>query len=392
VDTIEALKQQRRDEARLQREWLARTRSQPFHHYPYICDDGLLLGAATQIAKMARDSEGRPRLQIEGNEERILALLSLAYGKAISTRAVKFIKRASKQWNKGEKAIAHFELAFARLPRFEAREDAFRLFCVDGLFKIGVSPQWLMRYHGLETVEIDLLKYSPDQPRVPVGSGRESGRWTSGGGGNGTQPPSRTSVPSSNEVMSDVSPDPIRPGQQYAQNGPPRWWPPGIRIRPFESGGGPAYRGGNSYSFDSRRIIAPNEEVAPAERPIPAPQPTTPSPTTSEADVARTIEISPERFGQAAEHARDAINAGYPDVLTIERTGRNANRAAATNGLETVPGLQLDEYPPAMFKEGGAGASVRAINPHDNMSLGAYIGNCCRRLPNGARVKLRIGE
>jgi hypothetical protein len=54
--------------------------------------------------------------------------------------------------------------------------------------------------------------------------------------------------------------------------------------------------------------------------------------------------------------------------------------------------MHLDEYPPAMFKEGGAGASFRAISPHDNMSLGAYIGVCCRRLPDGARIKIRIGE
>lgn len=30
--------------------------------------------------------------------------------------------------------------------------------------------------------------------------------------------------------------------------------------------------------------------------------------------VARTIDISPDRFGQAAEHARDAIQAGQPDA------------------------------------------------------------------------------
>jgi filamentous hemagglutinin len=27
------------------------------------------------------------------------------------------------------------------------------------------------------------------------------------------------------------------------------------------------------------------------------------------------------------------------------------------SGLEKVPGKQLDEYPPAMFREGGRGAS-----------------------------------
>ncbi len=364
METIEALKQQRIDEARLRKEWNTRARSRPFYFYPHICDDGLLLGAATRIAKMVCERRERPFLQIEGEEERVLAMLSLAYKKAVSPGVLKFIKRASLQWSKGEKAIAHFELAFASLPRFSAREDAFRLFCADGLFKRGVSLHWLMRYQGLDTAHIDLLKYSLDQRRVPAGSGRESGQWTSDDNRGGAQAPSVASTHSSNEVMSDVSPDPVRPGEQYAQLDRPKWWMP-YRV-PIDGAGG----GGSGLR--------------------------TPNWGTSEAGeangVARTIEISPDRFGQAAEHMRDAIKAGQPDVLTIDRAGTNANRAAATGGFEKVPGRQLDEYPPAMFKEGGVGASVRAISPHDNMSLGAYIGFCCRRLPNGARIKIRVGE
>jgi RHS repeat-associated protein len=63
--------------------------------------------------------------------------------------------------------------------------------------------------------------------------------------------------------------------------------------------------------------------------------------------IAKEIKIS----GEAAAHAADAIKAGHPDVLTIDRAGAAANREAATGGLEKVPGKQLDEYPPAMFKE-----------------------------------------
>ena len=110
------------------------------------------------------------------------------------------------------------------------------------------------------------------------------------------------------------------------------------------------------------------------------------------ATIARTIQLSRGRFGEAAEHARDAIAGGKPDILTIERGSADANRAASTGGLAKVPGKQLDEYPPAMFREGGNGASVRAIDPRDNMSSGAYIGNCCRGLPNGATVKIEPTE
>jgi hypothetical protein len=46
------------------------------------------------------------------------------------------------------------------------------------------------------------------------------------------------------------------------------------------------------------------------------------------------------------------------------------------------------EYPPGMFKEGGAGASVRPIEPSDNARAGACIGNACRGLADGTKVRI----
>jgi filamentous hemagglutinin len=83
---------------------------------------------------------------------------------------------------------------------------------------------------------------------------------------------------------------------------------------------------------------------------------------------------------------------GKPDVLTIDRAGAPANRQESIGGLDKVPGQQLDEYPPAMFKEGGAGASVRPINSRDNMSAGACIGNSCRGLADGERVRIKVED
>ncbi|MEQ1890561.1 MAG: RHS repeat-associated core domain-containing protein [Alphaproteobacteria bacterium] len=107
---------------------------------------------------------------------------------------------------------------------------------------------------------------------------------------------------------------------------------------------------------------------------------------------SKEITLSRSAHGEAAEHAADAIRAGKPSQLTINRSGVPANRAAATRGLDKVPGKHLDEYPPAMFKEGGTGASVRPINPRDNMSAGACIGNACRGLPDGSRIRIRVGD
>ncbi len=105
---------------------------------------------------------------------------------------------------------------------------------------------------------------------------------------------------------------------------------------------------------------------------------------------AKNIPISRARYGEAAEHIADAQRAGHPDVLTIARSGAPANRNASIGGLPKVPGKQLDEYPPAMFKEGGAGASVRPIKPRDNMAAGACIGNACRGLPDGTKVRIKV--
>ena len=106
--------------------------------------------------------------------------------------------------------------------------------------------------------------------------------------------------------------------------------------------------------------------------------------------VSKEILISRGKYGEAAEHISDAQNAGHPDVLTIERPGAPGNRKDSIGGLPKVPGKQLDEYPPAMFKEGGSGASVRPISPKDNMGAGACIGNACRGLSDGEKVRIKV--
>jgi RHS repeat-associated protein len=108
--------------------------------------------------------------------------------------------------------------------------------------------------------------------------------------------------------------------------------------------------------------------------------------------VIKEITLTVAQHGEAAVHAADAIKAGKPSVLTIARDGATANRKAAIGDMEKIPGKQLDEYPPAMFKEGGSGASVRAVNPSENMSAGACIGNACRGLPNGTKIRIRVGD
>jgi hypothetical protein len=81
-----------------------------------------------------------------------------------------------------------------------------------------VRPGW--RRHVRSGFEDDLpfalseQKYRSDQPRVPAGS-REGGQWTdAGGGGGGGRVGGGIN---DHRIISDATPDPVRPGSQYAQ-------------------------------------------------------------------------------------------------------------------------------------------------------------------------------
>ncbi|WP_205630872.1 NucA/NucB deoxyribonuclease domain-containing protein [Pannonibacter phragmitetus] len=109
-----------------------------------------------------------------------------------------------------------------------------------------------------------------------------------------------------------------------------------------------------------------------------------------EVGVTNDVTISRSRFPETARHVEDAVNAGKPSTLTIDRANAASRRREAQRGTETRPGFDRDEYPPAMFQEGGRGASVRHINPSDNRGAGACIGGQCRDLPDGTRVRIEV--
>ena len=65
-------------------------------------------------------------------------------------------------------------------------------------------------------------------------------------------------------------------------------------------------------------------------------------------------------------------------------------RLAAIQGHSRPSGMDLDEYPPAIFKEGGAGASVRAIPSHENRAFGAMLMWKLRNVRDGTSVEIEI--
>lgn len=78
--------------------------------------------------------------------------------------------------------------------------------------------------------------------------------------------------------------------------------------------------------------------------------------------------------------------------MTVNRAGSNSNRRESTQGVPRQQGKDRDEYPPAMFKEGGSGSSVRHVTSSDNRGAGACIGNQCRGLADGSKVRIIVKE
>ncbi|QBR71112.1 hypothetical protein CU048_07245 [Beijerinckiaceae bacterium] len=111
-----------------------------------------------------------------------MALLATAYERPIAPYVLEKIGRAAELWNEGEKALAHIHLSHAGLPPC-TDEQVLRLFVADELLDSGVAPAELMKAQGFDLSPMALLKFNPDQPRVPAGSGRESGQWSGGGSG-----------------------------------------------------------------------------------------------------------------------------------------------------------------------------------------------------------------
>ncbi|MBS4769970.1 DNRLRE domain-containing protein [Carnobacteriaceae bacterium zg-ZUI240] len=103
-----------------------------------------------------------------------------------------------------------------------------------------------------------------------------------------------------------------------------------------------------------------------------------------------TIQVSKSKYPQSAQHIQDARSAGQPSILTIDRSVANENRSQSLKGIDKIPGKDLDEYPPAMFAEGGKGASVRPINKSDNRGSGSSMGHQLRGFDNGTKVFIDI--
>jgi hypothetical protein len=143
------------------------------HQKMTVTEHGLVLGAGTLLAKM-----GDGGLCLDGEEERILTLFAIAFRGDVPDSMLGSLRRVSKHWQGGDKCLAAIHLTQMGLPDI-GEDAAYRLSLAAELIEAGVTPRELARELGL--VQFDISKYDENQARVPAGSGRESGQWTSSG-------------------------------------------------------------------------------------------------------------------------------------------------------------------------------------------------------------------
>ena len=104
------------------------------------------------------------------------------------------------------------------------------------------------------------------------------------------------------------------------------------------------------------------------------------------------VTISKSDYPETCSHIKDAINKSHEQFVTIYRKMAASNRAESLSGVPTKLGFDRDEWPMAMFSEGGKGADIRYINPSDNRGAGSAIGNALKEYPDGTIVKIIIAD
>jgi hypothetical protein len=147
----------------------------------------------------------------------------------------------------------------------------------------------------------------------------------------------------------------------------------------------------------------PAPEPAPAPPPVvePTPPPAeqgrdpqpapTPSPTDSESctrtDRVVRVGISRTKYPAVLRHIRQAVRAGWPRVLTINRAGADERRDRALRDIPTKERYDRDEWPMAFARKTWR-THVAYVSSGQNRGAGASIGLKLRRYCDGVRFRV----
>ena len=113
------------------------------------------------------------------------------------------------------------------------------------------------------------------------------------------------------------------------------------------------------------------------------------------------IGFSRTKYPRIRAHYIAAVRKGWPRILVVNRRGDDArrDRLLDESGLGTMPGLDRDEYPPAVGRGRGSKGLRRGINPvgwmasvryvpsSENRSHGSALGIKLRRFCNGQQFR-----
>lgn len=100
--------------------------------------------------------------------------------------------------------------------------------------------------------------------------------------------------------------------------------------------------------------------------------------------------VDSQKYPQTAEHIRMAQTMGFPEFVTLGRADAAERRKASLADVKASPIYDRDEWPMAVFEEGGQGADVAYIEGRDNRGAGSSIGWQMRGFPDGSRVRVRV--
>jgi hypothetical protein len=108
--------------------------------------------------------------------------------------------------------------------------------------------------------------------------------------------------------------------------------------------------------------------------------------------------FSAAKYPHIRAHFRAAVRKGWPRRLVVNRAGADERRDRLLRDVPTRPGLDRDEYPPAVGRGSGRGlqrgsdplgwkADVRHVESSENRSHGSVLGADLRRFCNGTRFR-----
>jgi hypothetical protein len=98
------------------------------------------------------------------------------------------------------------------------------------------------------------------------------------------------------------------------------------------------------------------------------------------------ITFSKTKYPNIRRHYLAALRDGWPKVLTVNRSGADSRRDRLLRPIATRPGMDRDEYPPAVAR-GSDRADVAYVPSSENRSHGSTMGLKLRRYCNGTRFR-----